>query len=98
MHSRLIITHVITSIRNFFIKSGIKLARLTALPQEILNRAEELLNTYIEEENISNDNDDDEETNNRKTMTMSYTGDLKKGDKYISLNFQRQVSFSLTVC
>ncbi|CAI2729756.1 unnamed protein product [Schistosoma spindalis] len=70
---------------------GIKLARLTALPQEILNRAEELLNTYIEEENISNDNDDDEETNNRKTMTMSYTGDLKKGDKYISLNFQRQV-------
>ncbi|CAH8553060.1 unnamed protein product [Schistosoma intercalatum] len=65
---------------------GIKLARLTALPQEILDRAEELLNSYIEEENISND--DDEKTNNRKTMTMSDTGDLEKIDKNISLNFQ----------
>uniref|UniRef100_A0A095BXQ3 Uncharacterized protein n=1 Tax=Schistosoma haematobium TaxID=6185 RepID=A0A095BXQ3_SCHHA len=65
---------------------GIKLARLTALPQEILDRAEELLNSYIEEENISND--DDEKTNNRKTMTMSDTGDLEQIDKNISLNFQ----------
>uniref|UniRef100_A0A183K7S2 DNA_MISMATCH_REPAIR_2 domain-containing protein n=1 Tax=Schistosoma curassoni TaxID=6186 RepID=A0A183K7S2_9TREM len=65
---------------------GIKLARLTALPQEILDRAEELLNSYIEEENISND--DDEKTNNRKTMTMSDTGDLEQIDRNISLNFQ----------
>ncbi|CAH8565017.1 unnamed protein product [Schistosoma bovis] len=65
---------------------GIKLARLTALPQEILDRAEELLNSYIEEENISDD--DDEKTNNRKTMTMSDTGDLEQIDKNISLNFQ----------
>ncbi|CAH8568594.1 unnamed protein product [Schistosoma bovis] len=69
---------------------GIKLARLTALPQEILDRAEELLNSYIEEENISDDDDDDDEkTNNRKTMTMSDTGDLKQIGKNISLNFQK---------
>ncbi|CAH8543213.1 unnamed protein product [Schistosoma mattheei] len=65
---------------------GIKLARLTAIPQEILDRAEELLNSYIEEENLSDNGD--EKTNNRKTMTMSDTGDLKQIDKNISLNFQ----------
>lgn len=96
----IIITNVVISVGSFFlIKSGIKLARLTALPQEILDRAEELLNSYIEEENISND--DDEKTNNRKTMTMSDTGDLEQIDRNISLNFQnlqRQVSFSPTVC
>uniref|UniRef100_A0A5K4F0U3 DNA mismatch repair protein n=1 Tax=Schistosoma mansoni TaxID=6183 RepID=A0A5K4F0U3_SCHMA len=63
---------------------GIKLARLTALPQEILDRAEELLNSYIEEENIDND---DGKTNNR-TRTMSDTGNSKQSDKNISFNFQ----------